>query len=39
MSDFMIESWGLTKTYGWRTALCGLDLAVGRGRIDRKSVV
>ena len=33
MNDMLIESWGLTKSYGRKTALSGVDLSVGRGKI------
>ena len=33
MSDKLIETWGLCKSYGHKTALAGVDLSVGRGRI------
>ena len=33
MNDMLIESWGLCKTYGRKTALAGIDLSVGRGKI------
>jgi ABC-2 type transport system ATP-binding protein len=33
VSEVLIQCRGLTKTYGRKTALAGLDLSVGRGRI------
>lgn len=33
MNDMLIESWGLTKSYGRKIALAGVDLSVGRGKI------
>ena len=33
MNDMLIESWGLTKSYGRKAALSGVDLSVGRGKI------
>ncbi len=33
MSEMLIESWGLCKSYGRKAALSGVDLSVGRGRI------
>ena len=33
MNDMLIESWGLTKSYGRKIALDGVDLSIGRGKI------
>ena len=33
MSETLITCRGLTKTYGRKTALAGIDLSVGRGKI------
>lgn len=33
MNEMLIESWGLSKSYGHKSALTGVGLAVGRGRI------
>lgn len=33
MNEMLMESWGLSKSYGRKAALAGVDLAVGRGRI------
>ena len=33
MNELLIESRGLYKSYGSKTALCGVDLSIGRGRI------
>lgn len=33
MNELLIESRGLCKSYSGRAALCGVDLAIGRGRI------
>ena len=33
MNEMLIECWGLSKSYGRKTALAGVDLSVGRGKI------
>ena len=33
MSELLIESRGLSKSYGEKVALSGVDLSIGRGRI------
>ena len=33
MHDILLECRGLTKQFGHKTALAGVDLALGRGRI------